>query len=189
MIQSTSNAWHVMARTLGAVALASLFACSSTDGDTTGSGPDELSVEQKKELDAWIGNALERYSIPGAAVAVVHGPKVLYQRGFGVRGLADRAAIGTDTRFMVGSVAKGMTSLLAATLVDAGKLSWDAPVTAALPGFELSNPDSTERMRVRHLFNHSNGVARQDTQLFIEPLTPTEMITSLRTIPIVAPPR
>jgi CubicO group peptidase (beta-lactamase class C family) len=188
MTNSTSRSWLVTTRILGAVALASLVACSSNDDDTTESGQNELSVEQKAELDAWIGDALERYSIPGAAVAIVRGPDVLYQRGFGVRGLADRAPVGVDTRFMVGSVAKGMTSLLAATLVDAEKLSWDAPVTDVLPSFELSQPESTRQMRVRHLFNHSNGVARQDTQLFVEPLSPMEMLASLRTIPIVAPP-
>jgi CubicO group peptidase (beta-lactamase class C family) len=186
MTLSKSRSWLVITHTLGAVALASLMACSS--GDATEAAQAELSVEQQAELDAWIGSALERYSIPGAAVAIVRGPEVLYQRGFGVRGLADRTPVGIDTRFMVGSVTKGMTSLLTATLVDAGKLSWDATVTSVLPGFELSSPESTQGMRVRHLLSHSNGVARQDTQLFVEPLSAREMLASLRTLPIVAPP-
>jgi CubicO group peptidase (beta-lactamase class C family) len=181
-----SRSWLVMARILSAFTLGNLMACSSDDGNET--AQEELSVEQKAELDAWIGSALERYSIPGAAVAIVRGPEVLYQRGFGVRGLADRTPVGLDTRFMVGSVTKGMTSLLAATLVDAGKLSWEATVTGVLHGFELSSSDSTQRMRVRHLFSHSNGVARKDTQLFVEPLSAREMLASLRTLPIVAPP-
>jgi CubicO group peptidase (beta-lactamase class C family) len=168
---------------LGAAALA----CSSGD-DSPDDAERGLSAEQIAELDGWIDTALERYSIPGAAVAIVRGPQVIYERGFGIRGLADPTPVTTDTRFMVGSVTKGMTSLLAATLVDAGKLSWDAPVVETLRNFRLSSPDSTRQMRVHHLFDHSSGVSRQDTQLFIENLTPTRMIASLRDIPIVAPP-
>lgn len=173
-------------RVLGVAALALLGACSS--GDDSNDTERGLGAGQTAELDAWIDTALGRYSIPGAAVAIVRGDEVIYQSGFGIRGLADPTPVTTDTRFMVGSVTKGMTSLLAATLVDAGKLSWDAPVVDALPGFQLSSADSTRQMRVRHLLNHSNGVSRQDTQLFIETQTPTQMIASLRDIPIVAPP-
>jgi CubicO group peptidase (beta-lactamase class C family) len=187
MTHSLSRSWRLIAHVLGAFALANLVGCSSDD-DTPRGAEDELGIEQRAELDEWIEAALERYSIPGAAVAIVRGPKVLYERGFGMRELTDGTPVGLDTRFLVGSVTKGMTSLLAATLVDAGKLGWDEPVVDVLPAFELASADSTQRMRVRHLLNHSNGVARQDTQLFIEPLLPTQMVASLRTIPIVAPP-
>jgi CubicO group peptidase (beta-lactamase class C family) len=165
-----------------------LGAACSSDDDSALEDTASLDGVQRAELDGWIDAALERYEVPGAAVAIVRGNDVVYQGAFGVRGLEDRTPVTLDTRFMIGSVTKSMTSLMAATVVDDGKLSWDARVVGELPGFALSDPASTRDITVRNLLNHTHGVARNDTALMVEPLPPTQMIASLQSLPIVAPP-
>lgn len=186
------RSWSLVSRAMSVTALASLSALlGCSDDDSSSNDPQvagALGAEQKAELDSWIDAALERYSIPGAAVAIVRGRDVIYEGAFGIRGVADPTPVTSSTRFALASVTKSMTSLMAATLVDEGRLSWDAPVVDLLPSFELADPSSTRNMRVRHLLNHSNGVSRKDTPLFIETAPPTEMIASLQSFPIVAPP-
>lgn len=114
--------------------LVALGACSSGEDSTSiATLESSLSGAQQAELDDYIGAALERYQIPGAAVAVVRGGDVVYEGGFGIRGLVDPAPVTPRTRFPLASVNKPMTSLMLATLVDEGKLSWDVPVVEVLP--------------------------------------------------------
>lgn len=68
---------------------------------------------------------MHRFAIPGAAVAVVQGGRVVYRRGFGVREFGGRAPVTPETLMMVGSTNKSMTTMLMATLVDDGALDWD----------------------------------------------------------------
>ena len=50
-----------------------------------------------------------------------------------------------DTLLMIGSVTKPMTSTLAATLVDDGRLRWDTPLVELLPGFATADPALTAK--------------------------------------------
>jgi CubicO group peptidase (beta-lactamase class C family) len=170
-----------------------VLACSGGDdpGDSTTIEPPRaapLDGAQKAELDDYIGDALGRYGVPGAAVAVVRGRDVVYQGSFGVRSMSDAQPVTPNTRFAIGSVAKSMTSMLAATLVDDGKLGWETRVTDIMPAFGLSDPESTAQIRVRDLLNGTSGVPRFDTPFFVRTFSPTELIGLIRTIPTVAPP-
>ncbi|HLL23828.1 MAG TPA: serine hydrolase domain-containing protein [Kofleriaceae bacterium] len=64
-------------------------------------------------------------------------------RGFGVREHGEPARVEADTRYLVASNTKSLTTLMLATLVDEGKLAWDTPVTAALPRFALGDTATT----------------------------------------------
>jgi CubicO group peptidase (beta-lactamase class C family) len=60
---------------------------------------------------------------------------------YGVLGVDDPAPVDEETRFMIGSVTKSMTTTLAATLVSEGRLDWGDPVSDYLPSFAVSNSD------------------------------------------------
>lgn len=178
--------------------LALLFACSGNDdtvlenaggeGAVSDAPEPSLGEPQASELDAYIEEAMRRYQVPGTALAIVRGGDVVYEGTFGVRGIDDPRPITPDTRFAVGSVTKPMTTLMAATLVDDGELSWDARATDVLPAFALSDPASTPQIRVRDLFNGTSGVPRFDTPFMVHAFTPTELVSLVETIPTVAPP-
>src|SRR6185503_4425169 len=96
-------------------------------------------------LDRFIGAALPRLAVPGAAVAVVQDGAVVYERGFGVRALGGTEPVTPQTLFLIGSVTKSMTTMMQAAEVDAGLFAWDTPVTSVLPSFALADADLTRR--------------------------------------------
>jgi len=50
-----------------------------------------------------------------------------------------------NTLFVIASCSKAFTTASLATLVDAGKLKWDDPVTKYLPDFQMYDPWVTKR--------------------------------------------
>jgi CubicO group peptidase (beta-lactamase class C family) len=140
-------------------------------------------------VEAYVAGALERFGVPGAAVAVVQGGALRFAHGFGVTELGGGGRpVGPGTRFIIGSVPKSMTALLVGTLVDEGRLSWDTPLKEALPQFALADPAATAAVTFRDLLSMRSGLPRFDGPLFFRPLTPEQVIESLADMPLSAPP-
>lgn len=90
---------------------------------------------------------------PGAAVVVTRGDEVLYR---GARGRADVAAgvpLEPDHRFRIASVTKQFAAAGLLTLVDAGKVALEDPLSKYLPAY----PDG-EGIAIEQLLNHTSGV-------------------------------
>ena len=66
-------------------------------------------------------------------MAVVQGGEMVFLQGFGVREFGQPEPVTADTMLRIGSVTKSFSSLLTATLVDAGRLNWDTPLVDLLP--------------------------------------------------------
>jgi len=111
-------------------------------------------------LDAWIKREMERWQIPGMAVAVVRNDSVVHARGYGVLGLDDPRPVDENTLFGVASTTKAMTAGALAMLVDEGRVHWDDPVVRHLPDFQLADPWVTRNVTVRDLLTHQVGVGR-----------------------------
>ena len=69
---------------------------------------------------------------------------------------------------MLASNTKSMTTLLLATLVDEGKLTWDTPVIAVMPDFKLGDPETTKQVLIKHLVCACTGLPRQDFEWLFE---------------------
>jgi CubicO group peptidase (beta-lactamase class C family) len=150
-----------------------------------GKTPRPIDDARAKELDAFIEQARVKLDVPGAAVAVVVGGKVVYEKGFGVRALGKKDPVTPSTLFMMGSITKSMTTMMEAALVDAGTLAWDTPVTTLLPTFELGDADTTSRVLLWHTSCACTGMPRRDLELFFEyrHVTPEQRIASMKTMP------
>src|SRR5688572_4358237 len=109
----------------------------------------QLTPAMLADLDAYAVDALHRFGIPGASVAIVQGGRTVHARGFGVAELGGGQAVSADTLFLIGSIGKGMTAQLIGTLVDDGVLTWDPRIVDVLPQFAMSNPASTETVTFR----------------------------------------
>ena len=133
----------------------------------------------KKEIDTFVESALQRYDVPGVAIAVIKDGEIAYQAGFGVRDANDRSPMMTSSLFGLASVTKPMTTTMMASLADDGILDWDQPVAEILPSFALSNPAWTPQVTVRHLASMSSGLPENPTALFMEDLPPTEIVHAL----------
>lgn len=121
--------------------------------------------ELAAQLEAFVQQALDRTQVPGAAVAVVQGGKVVYSKGFGVREQGRKDPVTPDTLMLIGSTTKSMTTLLMATLVDDGRFGWDTPAVQVMPGFALGDPELTGKLTMKHLVCACTGMPRRDLEL------------------------
>jgi CubicO group peptidase (beta-lactamase class C family) len=87
---------------------------------------------------------------------------------------------------MIGSVTKSMTTMLAGTLVDDDRLTWDTRLVDLLPDFAVGDPELTRSLSVRDAFCNCAGIPGRDIELFFESnaFTPQGVV---RTLANVAP--
>jgi len=123
------------------------------------------------DLDSYIANSMRVFDVPGMAVAIVKDGKIVLAKGYGVRKLGDAAPVDEHTMFGIGSNTKAFTSAALATLVDAGKLSWDDPVYQRLPGFVMYDPYVSHEMTIRDLLTHRSGMGLGEGDLLFWPTT------------------
>ena len=97
-------------------------------------------------------------SRPGAAVAVIKGGRVVFQRTIGLADVEQGIAITADTRFDLASVAKQFTAYAVAMLIDRGLIGLDDDVRRYVP--EL--PQFAKPITIRHLLDHTSGLRDWD---------------------------
>jgi CubicO group peptidase (beta-lactamase class C family) len=103
-----------------------------------------------------INRMTDRY-VAGAAVAVVHESRVVYQGGFGHREVFQEVPVEADrTIWRIGSITKVLTGAAVLQLIDRGLLDLDADVNTYLTDFKVA-PTFAEPVRVRHLLTHTAG--------------------------------
>jgi CubicO group peptidase (beta-lactamase class C family) len=108
-------------------------------------------------MDAFIAATLQRYRVPGAAVAIIQDGKVVLSKGYGFRDLDAKKPIDEDTIFQLASVTKALTGTLAGVLVDEGKLEFDKPIYNYLPQFTHVDPYIGRNLTMRDLLAHRSG--------------------------------
>jgi len=127
-----------------------------------------LDAEHVKMLTDFVDHARGELAIPGVAIALVDHDKVVFEGGFGVRELGKKADVDKNTRFIIASNTKALTTLMLAKLVDDKKLAWDTHVTSLLPSFKLGDDEVTKQIEVKHLICACTGLPRQDLEWILE---------------------
>ncbi|MEJ2482123.1 MAG: serine hydrolase [Gemmatimonadota bacterium] len=127
-----------------------------------------LDEERLAELSAFTETAMKELKVPGVAVGILQDGEVVFAGGFGVRELGRPEKPDANTRFMIASNTKALTTLMLAKLVEAGKFDWDTPVTEILPSFALGDTATTRQVRVEHLICACTGLPRQDLEWLFE---------------------
>lgn len=110
------------------------------------------------DLDAYVRRAMETFEVPGLSLAIVKDDEVLVATGYGVRRVADAAAVDARTLFAIASNTKVFTAAALGLLVEEGKLEWDAPVIRHLPWFQMWDPYVTRELTIRDLLVHRSGL-------------------------------
>lgn len=141
-----------------------------------------LDAARLEEFSRFVESARQEAGVPGAAVAVIRGDRLVLEKGYGVRELGDPAPVTPRTRFMIGSTTKALTTLMMARLVDAKKLGWDTPVTELWPSFALGDKETTAKVTMQHTVCACTGMPRRDLEFIFEfeGISPEARITSMR---------
>ena len=110
------------------------------------------------KLDGIADELMKKSGIPGMAVAVVHGGKTVYAKGFGVRDIKTGEKVDPDTVFQLASLSKPLSATVVAHQVGVNAIGWDTPIVSKLPWFALSDPAVTQMVAVGDMFSHRSGL-------------------------------
>ncbi|OOK70552.1 beta-lactamase family protein [Mycobacterium kansasii] len=118
--------------------------------------------EAVAKLDGLVAELMKTSGIPGMAVAVVHGGKTLYAKGFGIKDASKTDGpdnrVDADTVFQLASVSKSVGATVVAHEVGTHVVTWDTPVVAKLPWFELGDAYVTSHVTIADLYSHRSGL-------------------------------
>jgi CubicO group peptidase (beta-lactamase class C family)/D-alanyl-D-alanine dipeptidase len=113
-----------------------------------------------RELTALIDHERSHKGIPAVSIAVVHGQRVVWARGFGWQDSTANTRATASTVYRVGSVSKLFTDVAIMRLVEQGSLALDAPIQRYLPDFHPRNPFGGD-ITIRELTSHRAGLTRE----------------------------
>ena len=121
-------------------------------------------------IAAPLRRAVEAGDLPGVAAAAATADGVIFEGGFGTRGLGSDAAMTADTVVWIASMTKAITATCAMQQVERGRLRLDGDIAAVLPelgrvrvleGFDAQGQPLLRAPRrpitLRHLLTHTAG--------------------------------
>lgn len=129
----------------------------------------EFPPEVGDQLLDVIQDGIERNSVVGAQIAIGTSDELVLSRSFGVVAPGSEQPVDRQTLFCIGSCSKPLVSALVMTLVDAGLLSLDEPISnwlAEFSGLHDRDGNAVERApTMRELLAHRGGIYSQRNQL------------------------
>lgn len=143
-----------------------------------------LDAARVAALGQFVERAQKLLGVPGVSVGLIQDGQVVFAGGYGVRALGADAKVDGDTRYMIASNTKALTTLMLGKLVDEKKITWETPATALLPSFKLGDADTTRQVLVKHLICACTGLPRQDMEWLLQyaGVTPEGALATLGTM-------
>ncbi|MDP4193318.1 MAG: serine hydrolase domain-containing protein, partial [Bacteroidota bacterium] len=146
---------------------------AAVNGTTvSASGTEEVVLDTGK-IDEFVRSEMKAGDIPGLAISIVLGDKVLYLKGYG-RARAEGTPVTPQTPFILGSISKGLTGLAVMRLVDRGEIDLDVPIKNYLPYFKPEDTTIFETVTVRQLLSHTSGISNYSGSKLRKPEEPLE---------------
>jgi len=105
-------------------------------------------------LGAHLHNPEDRHRVPGAAVAVRQGGKVVHLNCYGYANLETGTKITPDTLFDLGSMSKQFTAVAVLDLINRNRLDLKDPLSKFFTGF----PRYADDITVEDLIHHTGGL-------------------------------
>ncbi|WP_372945877.1 serine hydrolase domain-containing protein [Muriicola sp.] len=113
--------------------------------------------EISRAITAYFERAVATGKIVGAGVSIVRGDSILYSEGIGESEVGTDQKVDAHTIFRLGSLSKGFTGVLAAKLVEEGKLGWNDEVREYFPSFRLGTSANTDQVTLKNVLSHTSG--------------------------------
>jgi CubicO group peptidase (beta-lactamase class C family) len=108
-------------------------------------------------LDAMVTEEARQAGFPALAAAVVSKGKLMAVGTGGTRRIGTSIPVTHQDRFHIGSDTKAMTSLLAAMMVESGKLQWDSTLAQVFPELAAGMDAGVSRVTLSQLLSHTSG--------------------------------
>jgi CubicO group peptidase (beta-lactamase class C family) len=126
-----------------------------------------VQAQQKLQIDSeaidrYLKSEMDKWKVPGCAVAILNGKDVLFANGYGLRNVEEGLPVSPNTVFKIASCTKSFTAAAAGLLVGQKKLDWDRPVIEYLPQLKLADKELTSQVTLRDLLSHRTGIYDDD---------------------------
>jgi CubicO group peptidase (beta-lactamase class C family) len=145
----------------------------------------DVSSDLSKDVSNYVRSEMQRQHIPGVALLVSRGGKIVQAEGFGLANVELQVPVKPETVFQSGSVGKQFTATAVMMLVEEGKVGLNDPLTKYFP----SAPANWKEVTVRELLSHTAGFGDYpDTFNFRKDWTEPEMLRLVEGIPLAYPP-
>jgi CubicO group peptidase (beta-lactamase class C family) len=133
----------------------------------------------------YVRSEMERQHIPGVALLVSQGGKIVQAKGFGLANVELQVPVKPETIFQSGSVGKQFTATAVMMLVEEGKVGLDDPLTKYFP----DAPATWNEVTVRELLSHTAGFGDYPEKFdFRKDWTEDELLKMVEGIPLAYPP-
>jgi len=131
---------------------------------------------QARDVERLAGQVVSQKNLPGLAMAIVQGDKVVSLRAYGVTEAGGVEPVTNDTVFRLASLSKSFAATLSAQLVAEQAMSWDSPIINQLPAFKLRDYAGAQRVTVRDVLSHRVGLNRNTYDRDLENNSPYELL-------------
>ena len=132
------------------------------------------------DLERYIEKGMADFDVPGLAIGIVTGDKLVYAKGFGSRSKGG-APVDADTAFQIGSTTKAFLAATMALGVDRELLAWDDRIVDRHPGFRLFDGWVTQEFRLYDIIAQRSGMPTFANDFYgMLGASKEEMIHSLR---------
>lgn len=110
---------------------------------------------------------MSKLHVPGVSIAVVHGMRVEWAKGYGVSRLGG-PPVSTSTLFSAASMSKPLTAMAVLRLVQEGKVDLDTDVNTYLKSWKLPANQYTKKhpVTIRELLNHTSGIGTHSGAIY-----------------------
>jgi CubicO group peptidase (beta-lactamase class C family) len=98
----------------------------------------------------------DTYQLPSLSLSVAIRGNVVFEHAVGFADISSKQKATTETQYSVGSLAKSMTSIALARLLDTKKIRLDDDIHQYLPEY----PELAHKLTIKHLASHTGGIGR-----------------------------
>jgi CubicO group peptidase (beta-lactamase class C family) len=142
-------------------------------------------ADVSSQVSDYVRSEMHRQHIPGVALLVSRGGKIVQAEGFGLSNVELQVPVKPETVFQSGSVGKQFTATAVMMLVEEGKIGLDDPLTKYFP----DAPTTWKEITVRELLSHTAGFGDYPAKFnFRKDWTEPELLKLVESIPLAYPP-
>jgi CubicO group peptidase (beta-lactamase class C family) len=112
------------------------------------------------KLKERLAEYMAQYNVPGLAIALVDGDKLVWAEGFGYTARASQTKVTADTLFSLQSISKTYTATGFLIAAEKELMKLDDPLKKYYPQFTVNSrfgADEANRITFRHLLSHWSG--------------------------------
>lgn len=113
-----------------------------------------------RQLDAKLPQSMDRYGVPGLAIALIDEGEVVWSNAYGYADIEQNQKMSTNSIFRVESISKSVTAWGVMRLVEQGHIDLDIPVETYLRSWKYPHANTlAQKITTRMLLSNSAGLS------------------------------